>query len=66
MRTEAVVVVNSVLGLDGSITVKGDEFKCLVQDLEGTGFMKLYLNADDCERMADAFTALAAKLRDDP
>lgn len=59
---EAIDVINDVLGLDGQITIRGDEFKCVTLDDERST-AKTYLDAADAWSLAVAFRRLGDALQ---
>jgi hypothetical protein len=54
--------INEILRIDGRITFRGDEVKCVLRDDDG-GCDKAYLSDGDCDALGEAFIALAAELR---
>lgn len=60
-RDEAIAFINDELGIQGGVTIRGDEVKCYLPDDEG-GTYKAYLTAADCQALADAFGFLALGL----
>lgn len=59
----AVDCINEILQLDGTVTHRGDELKCMLRDPYDGGTHKAYLDADECASLGSAFAALAAELR---
>lgn len=60
--TEAIETINHMLQLDGAVTVRGDELKCVLADEDGY-FRKAYLDAGACRSLSAAFAALAESLQ---
>ncbi len=60
--SEAVKTINEALGIQGTVTFKGDEFKGGTPSEGGDCVSKAYFNAKDCRALAAAFAALADEL----
>ena len=55
-------IINDILHLDLSPTIRGDEAKGYCADPDGSGRVKLYLNRAECEVLSRAFAKLANEL----
>lgn len=56
-------VINDMLHIDLSPTVRGDEAKGYVPDPDGPGRATLYLNRAEAEVLSRAFARIAAELK---
>ncbi len=62
MERKSTDIINDLLHLDLSPTVRGDEAKGYCPDPDGPGRTRMYLSRADCEDLARAFRQLAEEL----
>lgn len=61
--TKATLAINEILDLQAGVTTCGRWVKCYTPDSDDPGLCKTYLEAAECQALADAFGALATALR---
>lgn len=62
---EALMAINGTLNIQAGLTVLTRQVKCWTVSTEESGVDKTYLDAADCQALADAFGFLALNLASD-